>query len=419
MPSVYCVLCGNRDKSVSYFAFPKEENIRKQWLAFCGINEQVLNTVTKLCTNHFREEDIIKKPKRSYMKPNTVPFIHGKKGTRSLYLNSFNNKIDYKNKKDIATDRINIDYNVSVNVLFRLVFSFDFKIRAWRKVLDLKQFQNLFCICRGRVARNSLVVFLAVIVFPEHSLFSFSDTVNGKPATSRIRAIGLCATLTIYYKTVPLCSRYVHCTLTRISTPPFSGSSGTPEVCTFQETTTWPTLARQHFAQSVWLRDYIELNTQFRTRAKNDFEKNLYKLMNNAVFGKTMENVRNHNLITVEPCKLEMKFNKPIYVGILDISKVCLMIEFYHEYMMYQDKCKIIYTRIFDIAQESGRDVPSLPNRSRLFTDKNLVIKIFDLNANGYFPLSRTGFYPSFSEYLQRKRTGSVSRQSITECTRN
>ncbi|XP_036139531.1 uncharacterized protein LOC118644648 [Monomorium pharaonis] len=120
------------------------------------------------------------------------------------------------------------------------------------------------------------------------------------------------------------------------------------------------------FAQSPWLRKYIELNTQFRTLAKNDFEKNLYKLMNNAVFGKTMENVRTHvdvklltkwdgrygaeamiakpnfhsrsvfseNLIAIELRNLEVKFNKPIYVGmcILDISKICLY-EFHHEYM--------------------------------------------------------------------------------------
>ena len=133
------------------------------------------------------------------------------------------------------------------------------------------------------------------------------------------------------------------------------------------------------FTQSPWLRGYIELNTHFRTLATNDFEKNLYKLMNNAVFGKTMENVRNHtdvrlitqwegrygaeamiakpnfhsrsvfsdHLIAVELRKLEVKFDKPIYVGmcILDISKTCLY-EFHYEYMapLYHDKCKIMYT---------------------------------------------------------------------------
>ncbi|KYQ49754.1 hypothetical protein ALC60_11156, partial [Trachymyrmex zeteki] len=132
------------------------------------------------------------------------------------------------------------------------------------------------------------------------------------------------------------------------------------------------------FTQSLWLRDYIELNTKFTTLAKNEFEKNLYKLMNNAVFGKTMENVCNHvdvrlitrwdgrysaeamiakpnfhsrsifseNLVAIEMRKLEVKFDKPIYVGmcILDISKTCLY-KFHHEYMLplYREKCKIIY----------------------------------------------------------------------------
>ncbi|KYM93980.1 hypothetical protein ALC62_15425 [Cyphomyrmex costatus] len=133
------------------------------------------------------------------------------------------------------------------------------------------------------------------------------------------------------------------------------------------------------FAQSAWLRNYIELNTQFSTSTRSDFEKKLYKLMNNAIFGKTMENVRNHvdvklittwdgrygaeamiakpnfhsrsvfaeNLIAVELRKLEVKFDKPIYVGmcILDISKTCLY-EFHHEYMlpMFNENCKIMYT---------------------------------------------------------------------------
>ena len=105
------------------------------------------------------------------------------------------------------------------------------------------------------------------------------------------------------------------------------------------------------FNQEAWLKPYIDMNTKLRKDAKNDFEKDLSKLMNNSVFGKTMENIRKHrdiklvttdkkinklvsepnyhtiNLISedlsiIEMKKTKVKTNKPIYLGlsILDIN---------------------------------------------------------------------------------------------------
>ena len=129
------------------------------------------------------------------------------------------------------------------------------------------------------------------------------------------------------------------------------------------------------FYQKAWLKPYIDMNTELRKKAKNNFKKDFFKLMNNAVFGKTMENVRKHrdiklvttekrrnrlvskpnyhttkcfseNLLAVEMKKTKVKMNKPIYLelSILEISKI-LMYEFWYDYMKpkYGDNVKLCY----------------------------------------------------------------------------
>ena len=109
------------------------------------------------------------------------------------------------------------------------------------------------------------------------------------------------------------------------------------------------------FKQKVWLKPYIDMNTELRKKAQNEFEKDFSKLMNNSVFGKTVENVRNHrdtklvtsdkrkkrlvsepnyhshksfseHLMAIEMKKIRVKMVKPLYLGmsILDISKILM-----------------------------------------------------------------------------------------------
>lgn len=135
------------------------------------------------------------------------------------------------------------------------------------------------------------------------------------------------------------------------------------------------------FEQSAWLKPYIDLNTKLRAQANNDFEKDFYKLLNNAIYGKTMENLRlrsdirlvnkwygggkncgrnliaqpnfkkctifDEDLAAIELHKSCILMNKPIIIGmcILELSKL-LMYKFLYNYLKpkYAQNNQLIYT---------------------------------------------------------------------------
>ena len=178
------------------------------------------------------------------------------------------------------------------------------------------------------------------------------------------------------------------------------------------------------FNKKDWLKSDIDMNTKLRKEAKNDFENFFFKLMNNSVFGKTMENVRKHrdiklvttnekrnklvsepnyhatkcfseNLLAIEMKKIKVKMNKPIYLGmsILGISKT-LIYKFWYDYFKskYGDKVKrcftdtgsfIIHIITEDFFEDISNDVEAWYDTSNYDENDKRPFPIFKDNLGG------------------------------------
>lgn len=216
------------------------------------------------------------------------------------------------------------------------------------------------------------------------------------------------------------------------------------------------------FKQSFWLRPYILLNTELRKKAKNAFEKDFYKLLINAVFGKTMESIRkrmdirlvtderkvlkliakpnfkdrtiySENLVAIHMGKTKLFFNKPMYVGqaILDISKT-VMYDFHYNIMQKKyphEKIKLLYTDtdsliylihtndVYDDMKSmleyfDTSDYPPTHQNFSLLNKK--VLGKFKDELNGEVMTSFIGLRPKM--YALKKKAKGVKTASLQKC---
>ena len=214
------------------------------------------------------------------------------------------------------------------------------------------------------------------------------------------------------------------------------------------------------FNQSRWLKQYIDYNTEKRKNAKNDFEKDFFKLMNNSVFGKTMENIRkrvdvrlvtdekkllkltskptyvsskifNKNLIAVHKIKETLTLNRPAYIGmcILDLSKT-LMYDFHYNYIKskYGKKAKLLFTDTDSLTYEiEANDVykdffkdkdkfdnSDYPEYSPFFYKKNKkVIGKFKDEAAGIPIIEFVGLRSKMYSYMKENQKGGKTAKGI------
>ena len=214
------------------------------------------------------------------------------------------------------------------------------------------------------------------------------------------------------------------------------------------------------FDQSSWLKQYIDFNTEKRKNAKNAFEKDFFKLMNNSVFGKTMENLRkrvdirlvtskhkllklaskptfvsskifNDNLVAVHKIKETLTLNRPAYVGmcILDLSKT-LMYDFHYNYIKkkFGDKAKLLFTDTHSLTYEiQAEDVyQDFWNDKHLFdnsdysesspyfdkTNKKIIGKFKD-EAAGVPITEFVGLKSKMYSYVKENQTGGKTAKGI------